>query len=147
MVRLGITCVALLALSACADPQRVPAQAETPALSRSASAGPGSKSVPASQALKYFTSLCGQIGNGRPSVEAAAAANGFVQNTKTTTYYHSQNNLSVKLADQNCSIVFVSKDDPSAVRSEFASPNSTLGAISFRDRGVLGGEHYYSARK
>ena len=97
--------------------------------------------------MEYFTSLCGQIGKGRAGVEAAAAANGFVQNTKTTTYYHSQNNLSVKLTDQNCSIAFVSKDNPSAVRSEFASPNNSLGAISFRDRGVLGGEHYYSARK
>jgi len=146
LVRFGIICAAILTLAACDGPQSAPSASGTSTLARSASAGPGSKPVTSSTAVNYFTALCGQTDKSRANVETAAAANGFVQNTSTTTYYHQQNDLSVKLTDGVCSIVFVSKDNPSAVRSAFDSLSGSLGPVSFRDGGVIGGEHYYNAR-
>lgn len=79
-------------------------------------------------------------------MEAAAARYGFVQNTRTTTYYHQQYDLSVKRADTACSIVFVSEENPEVLRATFDGMNSGRGPIRFQDNGVRDGEHYFGAR-
>lgn len=144
MLRPAVFGACLLALSACdATP---PAVQAVPEVTRSAVAGPGSLPASAAVATQAFTALCGLAGQGRESVEAAAARNGFVQNTRTTTYYHQQYDLSVKLTDTACSIVFVSEEDPGVLRATFDGMNSSRGPILFQDQGVRGGEHYFSAR-
>ncbi|SMO54790.1 hypothetical protein SAMN06265380_102159 [Ruegeria faecimaris] len=137
---------ALLILAACQTTTESTSPSNPPEIKRSSNAGPGANPVSAGQATAYFRALCGQAELGRSALEDAAAANGFVQNSKTTTYFHQKQDLSVKLTDTACSIVFVSNENPSTVNGTFNALQSDLGPISIRDVGVIGGEHYFSAR-
>lgn len=71
--------------------------------------------------------------------------NGFVQNTKTGTYYHSKDDLSVKMTETVCSIVFVSTDSSNAVQSAFDRLGGDLDGTQVRDRGLRRDKQYYSA--
>ena len=112
---------------------------------RAADAAPGERPVPAARAVQYYSALCGQAANGRRAVEAAAGANGFVQNTKTGTYYHPQDNLSVKLTENICSMVFASESASSSVLAAFNGLSGTLSTTRARDQGKRQGKNYYSA--
>ena len=43
-------------------------------------------------------------------------------------------------------MVFVSNDNFNTIDGTLKALQSSMGPISVRDRGVLGGEHYFSAR-
>ncbi|MGV6850391.1 MAG: hypothetical protein ACWA5A_18610 [Marinibacterium sp.] len=134
-----------LTLAAC-DPASTPDGDAPASLVRSPNAGPGNAPVPAARAVAYFNGMCAAAKLGRASLDATAAQNGFVQNSNTTTYYHQREDLSVKLADGSCSIVFTSKDNPATVQSALTGASADLGPVRFRDAGVVNGRHYYNAR-
>ena len=145
-VKLAAALCAAWMLAACDTP--APAAVDAPAtveLVRAANVGPGPQSVSADRAAAYFTAMCGAADRGRDSLEAVAAQNGFAQNSSTTTYYHQKEDLSIKLVGSSCSIVFTSKDDPTAVVAALKATSSTLRNVSAKDAGTQGGRHYYRA--
>jgi len=114
-------------------------------LVRSTNASPGDIPVTGSQAENLFSQTCGVSDKGRAALEVAAARNGFVQNPDTTTYFHPNLDLSVKLRDDGrCSLVFVSTQSPQTVKVPFDALNVSGRNVDFRDRGVISGEHYFS---
>lgn len=133
-------------LAACETPATGAVEPPAPAeLVRGPGIGPGSKSVSGDRAAAYFTAMCGAADQGRASLEAVAAQNGFAQNSSTTTYYHQKDDLSVKLSGTLCTIVFTSKDSPSRVIAALEATSAKLKVTSVRDTGVSEGRHWYSA--
>ncbi|MFK7764858.1 MAG: hypothetical protein AB8B62_16465 [Roseobacter sp.] len=144
-IKVALILSAALALSACTPESQGQDTAPQTTLARSNSAGPGPKLVPASVAAQFFEALCGNARAGRSAVEQAAAVNGFVQNTRTTTYYQQSYNLSVKLVEAKCSLVFASNDKASDIRRAFTEPSQRIGANGqIEDHRLENGAHYYS---
>lgn len=130
--------------AAAAAPQPV-VQSGSGRVARAADAAPGERAVPATRAAQYYAALCGQAANGRRAVEGAAGANGFVQNTKTGTYYHPIDDLSVKLTDNICSVVFASNSSSASVLATFNGLSGPLAGTVARDRGIRQNKNFYSA--
>lgn len=133
---------AIAGLCAC-QPTDAPTTAAAPLIKTSATAGPGSNPISATRARSVFASLCINQRGSQSGTEAAAAADGFVKNTTYGTYYHPRDNLSVKLIDGDCSMVFVST--ASAAELQKALTSLTSG-VRFSPGASLGGTPYYNAR-
>lgn len=75
-------------------------------------------------------------------MEGPAARHGFVWNSRFGTYYHPQENLSVKLVDGTCSMVFQS----TAAMGDLQPALAALGAgIQLKQRS-FGDQTIYNAR-
>lgn len=145
-MRAAIAFVLTLALTAC---QTTMDNAEPvsalKAITRSATANPGSKPISAQRATQVFTELCVQQRAGFSGTEASAAANGFVQNSRTGTYYHRRENLSVKLIRGKCSMVFVSKVPFRTLSQAFKTLKTDGRPIQFAPDTILSNVIYYRA--
>lgn len=147
--RHGLRTLALVAaavgLCAC-QPTDTPATMTAPVIKTSAQAGPGSNPITAARARSVFASLC-VTQRGSPSgTEAAAAADGFVKNTTYGTYYHPRDNLSVKLINGDCSMVFVSSASATELREALTSLASGAPAVRFAPSVSPDATRYYNAR-
>ncbi|MEX0280240.1 MAG: hypothetical protein AB3N13_03495 [Arenibacterium sp.] len=102
--------------------------------------------MPPATAARFFATLCVAHRPGFAGTPAAAAANGFVQNTTFGTFYHPKNNQSVKLVNDECSMVFGSDASESALKSAFARMDANGGKVTFR-KGLSDGQmQLYNAR-
>ncbi len=122
-----------LALAACQSTTGSQEQGSAPAsIQRSANAGPGTRSVSLARAEETFFDVCIQNGPSFQGTETAAANLGFVQNTRTATYYHPRYNLSVKLVDGTCSMVFMSNDGQVEVEQALEALSTSTTTVIFR---------------
>ena len=107
----GPLCLSLmLGLAAC-DDRAGPTDRTltTNNLAQSANAGPGTKRISSDQAAELFTIVC--IGS-LPDFATMLTKfdRGFVQNSKTGTVYSRQYDVSFKLINNDCSMVFSTDD-------------------------------------
>lgn len=86
----------------------------------SPSAGPGSVRLSAAQAAQAFSRVCVAS---LPDFATAPQrlGEGFVQNSTTGTYYNSRLNLSFKLIDGDCSMVFGSSANSASVLNQLSA--------------------------
>ncbi|WP_123580055.1 hypothetical protein [Phaeobacter piscinae] len=128
----NVVLVALLALtvSACQSTEttQIGTRPQT-TLQQSAHAQPGSQSVSPAIATAMFSKMCG---GDRSNVATQAAKLGFVQHSTFKTYYHPKLNLSVKLRDGECSMVFASDENPQKLHQAFRANESQIGKTTFR---------------
>lgn len=96
--------VGLTTLSACVEPTT------TAAPNTAAFSGPGSTLVTVADATTMFNSVCVQTAPSFTKAASVLASMPFQQNPATGTYFHKNLNLSVKLANGGCSMVFVSEE-------------------------------------
>jgi hypothetical protein len=132
-------------LLAC-QPTVTPTTTAAPVIKASASAGPGSNSISAARARSVFASLCVNQRGSRSGTETAAAADGFIKNTTYGTYYHPRDNLSVKLIDGDCSMVFASTASPAELQKALTSLTSGTPAVRFAPSVSLDSTPYYNVR-
>ena len=92
----------VVALSGCLGTGSVPI---------SANASPGQDLMPPSFAGNFFTEICLVTAPSFEGVPNAIAGEPFTQNSKTGTYYHNFADLSIKVHEQGCSLVFKSELD------------------------------------
>lgn len=145
-MRIATFCLLAFALAACeTTTSTIGTSPASPGISRSANAGPGARGVSSDRATQIFAELCVRHAPGFGGTEVSAAANGFVQNAGTGAYYHQQDNLSVKLTDGRCSMVFSSKENAIALESAFEKVNSNGRKITFSPGFVVDGSSYYRA--
>lgn len=144
----GLRTIALvagtLALAAC-QPTTTPATASAPAIKVSANAGPGANPISTARARSVFASLCVATGGSLSATEAAAAADGFIRHASFGTYYHPRDNLSVKLIEGDCSMVFASAASAAELQEALTSL-TTSPAVRFSPSVSLDGKPYYNAR-
>lgn len=139
------------ALSACqtttgANPVVQSAPSGSAPIERVSNVEVGNTPVEAAFAAQYFVQTCGISGQGRDALERVLSRGNVVQSSDTGTYFHQDLDLSIKLQNASCSMVFVSTERPAAVAARFSGMSSAQGPVRFRDDGVIGGEHYYSVR-
>jgi hypothetical protein len=89
-----------MSLTGCVNPSRV---AESP------NAGPGSNLIQPDFAGNFFTEVCLTTAPDFVRVGQAIAGEPFVRNQSTGTYYHKFADLSIKVSDYGCSLVFKSE--------------------------------------
>ncbi|WP_220801417.1 hypothetical protein [Roseobacter sp. OBYS 0001] len=82
--------------------------AGSPRVAQSPNAQPGSELLPPSFAGNFFTEVCLTTAPSFEKVPQAIASDPFVQDQKTGTYFHKFANLSIKVSDYGCSLVFKS---------------------------------------
>jgi hypothetical protein len=75
---------------------------------QSASAQPGQDLIPPSFAGNFFTEICLTTAPSFENVSHAISGEPFVQHQKTGTYFHKYADLSIKVSDYGCSLVFKS---------------------------------------
>lgn len=143
--------IGLCALSACQTTTGVKPVVQGPPsgsgqIERVSNVAVGDTPVEAAFAAQYFVQSCGISGQGRDALERVLSRDNVVQARDTGTYFHQDLDLSVKLQDGTCSMVFVSTERPADVAERFSRLSSAQGPVRFRDGGVIGGEHYYSVR-
>jgi hypothetical protein len=118
------------------------AHAAPTSIKTSVAAEPGTKPVSTAHAREVFQSLCISAKGSPEGTEAAAAKAGFVKNTKSGTYVHPREDLSVKLGDGYCAMFFYSQAPGAELKAALLSlaPN---GKVSFEFRGNYSGQKYY----
>lgn len=89
-------------------------------VARSADAEPGVDLIPPSFAGNFFTEICLTTAPSFERVGQAIAGEPFVQNSGTGTYYHKFADLSIKVSDYGCSLVFKSEMSVDDTLSELA---------------------------
>ena len=134
----------ILALSACGAPiTNLQSVLAPKTIKRSADAGPGANPISTGRATQVFSDLCVRQAPNFTGTEGLAAKNGFVQNTQFGTYYHPQENMSVKLIGGDCSMVFASNDDTGALEQSLLA---SAPMAQFRPGTSLGNDHFYNVR-
>lgn len=126
-----IAALSICAMAACQPTTVTAPDAQAPVeITRSANAGPGSRALSSNEAAAIFINLCLSQKPGFAGTQQAAAQNGFVLNTQFGTYYHPRFNLSVKLVNGRCSMVFAPRtslaDTEAAIRA--AAPGAQFNA-------------------
>ncbi|WP_299917511.1 hypothetical protein [uncultured Roseobacter sp.] len=101
-----------LVLAGCAEGQWTP---------QSPNARPGSDLLPPSFAGNFFTEICLTTAPSFEKVQQAIAGEPFVQDQKTGTYFHKFADLSIKVSDYGCSLVFKSELSIDETVSELAT--------------------------
>ena len=89
-----------MSLTGCVSPSGV---AESP------NAGPGPNLIQPDFAGNFFTEICLTTAPSFERVGQAISGEPFVRNQSTGTYYHKFANLSIKVSDYGCSLVFKSE--------------------------------------
>lgn len=92
----------------------------TSAVVQSADARPGDDLIPPSFAGNFFTEICLTTAPSFEGVPQAIAGEPFVQHSEYGTYYHKFADLSIKVSDYGCSLVFRSDVGVDATISELA---------------------------
>ena len=130
----------ILALAGCETPTPTASvQTAAPqAIRVSDKASPGSQVITAARAAQVFGDLCVRNLPNFAGIESDAAQNGFVWNSTFGTYYHPTENLSVKLVDGTCSMVFQSSADLPALQGSIGalSSRATISARSFANQKI-----------
>lgn len=113
--------LALFALSACAStPIGNPVAGKPAAIQVSDDAQPGPNPISANRAVAVYEALClKQLPKFAGTEQAAIAEGGFVKHRSFGTYYHQRDNLSVKLINDGCSMVFQSTETVERVNERF----------------------------
>lgn len=127
MIRFACATLSILALTACTAPRPPAAGLPIPV---NAGAGPGKSHPSPTLAAEIFAKVCIETAPGFQGAIPALANYPMVQNATTGTYYNRFENLSVKLFDGKCSLVFGSPAGPKAVIPELAS--GTVKALGKR---------------
>lgn len=122
-----ISCLLVVLVGAC-SPERPPG-AGLP-IPVSARAAPGESWPSPTLAAEIFARVCIETAPSFDGAVPALAAYPVVQHATTGTYYNRFENLSVKLFDGKCSLVFASPVGPEAVIPELAQ--GTLKALGRR---------------
>lgn len=78
-------------------------------VAQSLEASPGPDLIPPSYAGNFFTEICLTTAPSFSGVPRAIAGEPFVQHTGTGTYYHKYADLSIKVSEYGCSLVFRSE--------------------------------------
>jgi hypothetical protein len=149
-LRTTALCIAAMALCACQPSVTAPTTSDAvtsaPEIKVSANATPGTNPISAARARSVFAALCITSKGARPATEAAAAADGFVKHASYGTYYHPRDNLSVKLIDGDCSMVFASTASPTELEKALVSLTSGSPAVRFAASPLPDETPYYNAR-
>lgn len=103
--------ISIVALSGCLGTASVPI---------STNASPGEGLIPPSFAGNFFTEICLVTAPSFEGVPNAIAGEPFTQNSNTGTYYHNFSDLSIKVHEQGCSLVFKSDLDVDETVAELA---------------------------
>ncbi len=139
---LGIVCLAGCdeSVGAAVAPDTAPVVAP---IARSATAGPGSAYAKAEFAAQVLSDACIAT---RPSFDEGPAAlaklGGFVQNSKTGTYFHGSQNVSVKIIPGRCSMVMTAQ--PGTLQSVVRTVRATNSDARVGDIRAIGGTAYLS---
>jgi hypothetical protein len=143
--RMALTLAAFAALAACqpASPA-VPSGAQT--IRTSAEAAPGTAPISIDRARAVFSSLCIAGLGSRTTTEKAAAEGGFVKSASTGTYYHPRDNLSVKLIDGDCSMVFASNAPERDLEAALTSLTAGSPPVLFGPGRQFGADTYFNVR-
>lgn len=138
-----VTCaVVLLVLAGC---QTTSVEGDVPTIEQSEDARPGALMVSPARAGQVFSDLCVAPAPTFEATEAAAAQNGLVDNPRLETYFHPSENISVKLEDGACSMVFASDADQADVESAMVQSLSVATAPNLAADIRLRVWPYYSA--
>jgi hypothetical protein len=125
-------------LAACVSTAPVtPTAPATQGLVSTPDAAPGEALAPPRTAASLMQTVCASSNR-----DAAAAANGFVRNSRTGTLFHQRYNLSIR-ADGPCSLVFVSRSSQAEIAAALSSVPAVLGVA--RQSPFDRNETYYSA--
>ena len=89
-------------------------------VAQSSSATPGTDLIPPSFAGNFFTEICLTTAPSFDGVPQAIAGEPFVQHSETGTYFHKFADLSIKVTDLGCSLVFKSSLSVDATLEELA---------------------------
>lgn len=89
-------------------------------LLQSPNAEPGSNLIPPSFAGNFFTEICLTTAPSFENVPQAISGEPFVQHQETGTYFHKFADLSIKVHDYGCSLVFKSEMSVGETISELA---------------------------
>ncbi|MCG7492923.1 hypothetical protein [Thalassobius sp. Cn5-15] len=89
-------------------------------VSLSPNAQPGEDLIPPSYAGNFFTEVCLRTAPNFTGVPQAISGEPFVQHQETGTYFHKFADLSVKVSDYGCSLVFKSEADVDNTIAELA---------------------------
>ena len=111
-----------------------------------AEAAPGTAPISLERARAVFSSLCIAGRGSRTTTEKAAAEAGFVKSASTGTYYHPRDNLSVKLIDGDCSMVFASQAPERDLRAALTSLTSGSPPVLFGPARQFGADTYFNVR-
>jgi hypothetical protein len=137
---------AIASLAACEAPVDVAAPPTEQTIRASADAGPGTNPISAERARAVFSALCVAQRGSPAGTEAAAAADGFVRNTTYGTYYHPRDNLSVKLIDGDCSMVFASRAPEGELKEALTSLTAGAPPVRFSPNSLPSEDPYYNVR-
>jgi len=145
-MRAGIFILGILCLAGCEDSVGsaiAPDTAPAAPIARSATASPGAAYPKAEFAAQVLSDACIAT---RPSFEGGPAAlaklGGFVQNSKTGTYFHGSQNMSVKIIPGRCSMVMTAQ--PGAVQSVLRTVRATNSEARVGNIRAIGGTAYLS---
>ncbi|MCX7300155.1 MAG: hypothetical protein NTX73_07205 [Rhodobacterales bacterium] len=141
---LTLTGAAIAALAACQAPVEVAAPPTDQTIRASADAGPGTNPISAERARAVFSALCVDQRGSPAGTEAAAAADGFVKNTTYGTYYHPRDNLSVKLINGDCSMVFASRAPVGELEAALTSLTAGAPPVRFSPSSLPSEDPYYN---
>ena len=101
-----------LAAAGCTDISGIP---------QSATASPGKNLISAEAAGRLFAETCLATAPNFKHVAQEISGKPFVQHSESKTYYHTSDNLSVKVSGYGCSLVFKSEKSVDDTVSELAN--------------------------
>lgn len=121
---------------------------------QSPTAGPGPVDASPDTAAQIFNAMCLTQKPGFGGTAQAATSFPFTYNSTFGTYYHNEQNLSVKLLGdpvQTCSIVFVTSADANATIARFGQVLNTINPTDNSNVGVSAspssdGKYFLNAR-
>ena len=120
MKRFALISTCLAMMSSCA-----PAINPIPS---SANAGPGTNLMIPYDAAIIFADTCLIRGKNFDDYVEGLRVHNVTRNANTGTYYHNTANLSVRIAGDQCSLVFATDQDPDSAVSELARGTASMVA-------------------